>query len=42
MEQQTIDERVERLEKIVDRAVAYAKTTAVGRMILAKLGVSDA
>lgn len=42
MPEQTLEERVTRLEQLLDRAVAYARKTALGRSMLAKLGLDDA
>lgn len=42
MSDQTLEERVTRLEQLLDRAVAYGRKTAVGRALLAKLGLDDA
>ena len=41
MAEQTLEERVTRLEQLLDRAVAHARKTAVGRALLAKLGLDD-
>jgi hypothetical protein len=38
----TLEERVTRIEQLLDRAVAYGRQTALGRAILAKLGVDGA
>ena len=38
----TIEDRVTRLEELLERAVAYARQTALGRAVLAKLGLADA
>ena len=42
MAEPTLEERVTRLEQLVDRAVAVASRTAMGRIILAKLGIDNA
>ena len=42
MSEPTLDERVTRLELLLDRAIDYARKTAVGRMVLARLGLDDA
>lgn len=34
-----VEERVTRLEDLLERAIAYARTTALGRAILAKLEI---
>lgn len=39
MPEPTVDERLTRIEELLDRAVAYARTTPFGRAILAKLGL---
>jgi hypothetical protein len=33
----SVEDRLSRLEQLVDRAIAYARTTALGRAILARL-----
>jgi len=38
----TIEDRVTRLEQLVDRAVEYGRRTPFGRLLLAKLGIPDA
>lgn len=35
-----VEQRLARLEQIIDRAIAYARTTALGRRILAMLDIS--
>jgi hypothetical protein len=42
MAEQTLEARVERLEKLLDRAITYGRRTAFGRALLAKLGLDDA
>jgi len=42
MPEQTLEERVTRLEQLLDRAIEYGRRTAVGRALLAKLGLDDA
>ena len=42
MTQPTLDERVTRLEQLLDRLIDYARRTRAGRTILAQLGVDDA
>jgi len=37
----TIEDRVTRLEQLVDRAVEYGRRSALGRAILRNLGVDD-
>jgi hypothetical protein len=39
---ETLEERVTRLEQLLDRAVEYGSKTPMGRAILAKLGLADA
>jgi hypothetical protein len=34
---ETVEERVARLEQLLDKVIAYARTTAFGRAILARL-----
>lgn len=41
MDEATLEDRVSRLEQLLDRAVAYARRSAAGRMILARLGIDD-
>lgn len=41
-DQPTLEDRVTRLEEMLNRAIAYGRKTAVGKVILAKLGLSDA
>jgi hypothetical protein len=38
----TLEERVTRIEQLLDRAVAYGKQSGLGRAVLAKLGLLDA
>ena len=42
MTEPTLEERVTRLEKLLDQAVAYGRRTAFGRALLEKLGLDDA
>ena len=35
-----VEERVARLEQLLERLIAYARTTSFGRAILAKLDLS--
>lgn len=42
MPDQTLEDRVTRLEELLDRALAYGRRTAVGRAILEKMGLADA
>lgn len=35
-----VEERVARLEQLLDKVIAYARTTALGRAILARLDLS--
>lgn len=42
MDTPTLEQRVDRLERLLDAAVEYASRTAMGRVILAKLGLRDA
>jgi len=42
MPEQTLEERVTRLEQLLERAIEYGQRTAVGRALLAKLGLDDA
>lgn len=37
---ETVEERLDRLEQLVDRAITAARRSAVGRQILAMLGLS--
>lgn len=39
---ETLEERVTRLEQLLDRMIAYGNTTPLGRALLAKLGLADA
>lgn len=41
MTEPTLEERVTRLEQLLDQAVAYGRKTALGRAVLDKMGVSD-
>lgn len=41
-EQPTLEDRVTRLEQMLERAIAYGRKTAVGKVILEKLGLADA
>lgn len=41
-DQATLEDRVTRLEQLLDRAIAYGRKTAIGRAFLAKLGLDDA
>lgn len=34
-----LDERVKRIEQLIERAIATARQTAIGRSILGKLGL---
>lgn len=36
----SVEDRVARLEQLLDRVIAYARTTALGRAILARLDLS--
>lgn len=38
----TLEERITRLEQLVNQMIAYGRKTAMGRAILAKLGLDDA
>jgi hypothetical protein len=40
--EQTLEERVTRLEQLLERAVAYGRRTALGRALIDKLGLDDA
>lgn len=42
METPTLEDRVDRLEQMLDKLVAYARLSKTGRLILAKLGFDDA
>lgn len=42
MPETTLDERVARLERLLDSVIDYARQTRAGRLILAKLGLDDA
>jgi hypothetical protein len=42
MTDRTLEERVTRLEQLLDRAIEYGRRTAVGRALLARLGLDDA
>jgi hypothetical protein len=37
MPDSTVEDRLTRLEQLVDRVIAYARTSALGRAILARL-----
>jgi len=39
MAEPTIDERVKRIEQLLERAIETARQSAVGRNILARLGI---
>lgn len=39
MAEPTIDERVRRIELLIERAIDTARQTAIGRSILARLGL---
>jgi hypothetical protein len=36
----SVEDRLTRIEQLLDRAIAYARTTAWGRAILARLDLS--
>ena len=38
----TLEDRVTRLEELLERALAYGRKTTVGQAILVKLGLLDA
>ena len=40
MSEPTLEDRVTRLEQLLDRAVEYGRKSAMGRALLAKLGLS--
>jgi hypothetical protein len=40
--QPTIEERVTRLEQLAEKLIAYGRSTAMGRALLARLGLPDA
>jgi hypothetical protein len=42
MSDATTEERLDRLEQLLDRAIALARKYPLGRVILARLGVDDA
>jgi hypothetical protein len=42
MAERTLEERVTRLEQLLDKAVAYARRTAFGRALIERLGLDDA
>jgi hypothetical protein len=42
MPEQTLEERVTRLEQLLERAVAYARRSAFGRALLERIGLDDA
>ena len=42
MSEQTLEDRVARLEKLLDRAIEYGSKTPMGRAILSRLGLADA
>ena len=42
MPEQSLEERVSRLEQLLHRAIEYARRSAVGRALLARLGLDDA
>jgi hypothetical protein len=42
MTERTLEERVTRLEQLLDKAVAYARRTAFGRALIERLGLDDA
>jgi hypothetical protein len=37
MTPETVEDRLTRIEQLLERAIAYARTTALGRAILARL-----
>lgn len=37
MPEASVEDRVTRLEQLLERAIAYARTTALGRALLARL-----
>lgn len=42
MPEPTIEERVTRLEQLLDRVIKYGNSTPLGRALLAKMGLADA
>ena len=40
MTPETVEDRLTRLEQLAERLIAYARTTAFGRAILARLDLS--
>jgi hypothetical protein len=36
----TVEDRLTRIEQLLERAIAYARTTALGRAILARIDLS--
>jgi hypothetical protein len=36
----SVEDRLTRIEQLLDRVIAYARTTALGRAILARLDLS--
>jgi hypothetical protein len=40
MTPETVEDRLTRIEQLLERAIAYARTTALGRAILARLDLS--
>jgi hypothetical protein len=37
----TLEERVTRIEQLIEQAIAYGRRSAFGRALLAKLGLAD-
>jgi hypothetical protein len=42
MADRTLEERVTRLEQLLERAVAYGRRSALGRALIERLGLDDA
>lgn len=41
MTERTLEERVTRLEQLLDQAIEYGRKSALGRAVLAKMGVDE-
>ena len=40
--EQNLEDRVARLERLLERAIEYGRKTSLGRVILERLGLDDA
>lgn len=42
MPEPTLEDRVTRLEQLIDRVIKYGNSTSMGRALLVKMGLADA